>query len=91
MDKDNLDIHGILTSLADETLQTARAENFQQLISAFCLVTVGLFLTLIGLLGLLLKLSKLIACSILFVVRPITLLFLPEKINSKVAVESTAK
>jgi len=91
MDKDNLDIHNILTSLKNETLQTTRAENFQQLISALCLMTVGLFLTLIGLLGLILKVGRITAWSILVVARPITLLFFPHRINSKISLETTGK
>ena len=87
MDKDNLDIHTILTNLTTETLRTARAETLQQLTSAFCLTAVGLFLALIGLLGLLLKLGRLIICSILFAAQPVTMLFRQKKMNSKNALE----
>ena len=84
MDKDNLDIQHILDSLTTETLQSARAETFQQLISALCLTAVGLFLAFIGLMGLALKLGRLVKFSLLFIVRPITFLLSPKKIGAKV-------
>ncbi len=84
MDKDNLDIQGILNDLTTGTLRSARAETFQQLISALCLTAVGLFLTFIGLLGLTLKLGRLAKFTLLFVARPITHLFTSKKINADV-------
>ncbi|RYY74264.1 MAG: hypothetical protein EOO52_15525 [Gammaproteobacteria bacterium] len=91
MDKDNLNIQSILSSLTAETLQSARAETFQQLTSALCLTLVGLFLAIIGLLGLTVKLGRLVKCSLLFAAYPITVLFAHKKINAKVAMRIAHK
>ena len=91
MDKDNVDIQNILSGLTTEALQSARTETLQQLISALCLTAVGLFLAIIGLLGLILKLGRLIKFSLLFAVRSITLLFTSKKNNAKIALEVTSK
>jgi hypothetical protein len=91
MDKDNLDIKNFLGTLTTETLHGARAETLQQLISALCLTTVGLFLAFIGLLGLVLKLGRLVRFSLLFALRSIALLFAPRKIGAKVVFGVTDK
>jgi hypothetical protein len=95
MDKDNLDIQGFLSNLATDALRSARAETFQQLISTLCLTAVGIFLTLIGLLGLTLKLGRLVKFSLLFLVRPIAIALVPnivfaaKKTDAKIALGIT--
>jgi hypothetical protein len=91
MDKDNLDIHSILSGLTTETLQIARAETFQQLISALCLTVVGLCLAIIGFVGLTLKLGRLVKFNILFAVHPITLLFTSKRNSTKSVLEIISK
>jgi|GEM_PF-1827930 len=91
MDKDNLNIQRILDNLTTETLQSARTETFQQLISALCLTAIGLFLAIVGLLGLILKLGRLLRFSLLFVASPITILFVSKRDRAKVGLEITSK
>ena len=91
MDKDNLDIQRILSDLTTETLQSARAETFQQLISALCLIIVGVFLAIIGLLGLTIKLGRLLKFSLLFAARPLTILFAHKRNDTKIILGITNK
>ena len=91
MDKDNLDIQRILSDLTTETLQSARAETFQQLISALCLILVGVFLAIIGLLGLTLKLGRLFKFSLIFAARPLTLLLTHKRHDAKIILGITNK
>lgn len=71
MDKDKLDIQGILSNLTTDNLRSAHVETFQQLLSALCLMAVGLFLALVGLLGIFLKMGRLVKCTLACALKPL--------------------
>jgi hypothetical protein len=79
MDQDNPGTHGLLTSLTADALRAARAESLQQLGSAMCLTAIGFFLAILGLLGLSLKLGRLIKCCLLFAAYPLIYLLFDKK------------
>lgn len=89
MDKDNLEIQRILNGLTKDTLQNLKTETYQQLISALCLTVIGLLLACAGLVGLTLKLGKIVAFYIIVaarsvVVGTITRLSAPRQVSSKI-------
>ena len=82
MDKDNLGIQRILTSLTAEKLKSVQGQTQQEMLTALCLMVVGLLLASVGLAGVLLRLGRLAGCNILFIGRPaINLLFNRKRIK----------
>lgn len=79
MDKDNLGIQHILTSLTAEKLKSVHGEARQEVLTALCLMVIGLLLTSVGLASVLLRLGRLAGCSILFATRPVINLLLNRK------------
>lgn len=69
MDKDNLDVGKILFHLNHKTVETERSEVQQQAISALLMMCLGLVLTVAGLVVVLLRLMRLLSCSVSLLVR----------------------
>ncbi len=79
MDKDNLGIQYILTSLTTEKLKSVHGETQQEMLTALCVMVVGLLLTSVGLVGVLLRLGRLAGCNIIFLGRLVIGLLLNRK------------
>lgn len=69
MDKDNLDVGKILFHLNHKTVESERSEVQQQAISALLMMCLGLVLTVAGLVVVLLRLMRLLSCSVSLLVR----------------------
>ena len=74
MGKDNFDIQRMMANLTTDKLDDAQDNAHQQLLTAACIMVVGLILTFTGVMGLVLKLGKLASISLLFAAQPIRLL-----------------
>jgi len=74
MGKDNVDIQRALANFTTDKLGDAQDNAHQQLLTAACIMVVGLILTFTGVMGLVLKLGKLVSISLLFAAQPIRLL-----------------
>ncbi|HSX85221.1 MAG TPA: hypothetical protein VLE50_07420 [Cellvibrio sp.] len=66
MGKDNLDIQRIVTNLTTDKLDAARDNVQQQMLTALCLMVVGLVLAVTGFVGVVLKLGHFARINILF-------------------------
>lgn len=85
MDKDNVGIQYLLTSLTTEKLKLVQGEMRQEMLTALCLMVVGLLIASIGLVGILLRLGRLAGCNLLFAGRPVIGLLLNRKRARKFA------
>jgi hypothetical protein len=74
MGKDNFDIQRMVDNLAADKLDAAQDNAHQQLLTALCIMVVGLILTITGFMGLVLKLGKLARVSLLFASQPLGVL-----------------
>jgi len=72
MGKDNVDIQRMLANFTTDKLDAAQDNAQQQLLTALCIMVVGLILTFTGFMGLLLKLGKLARISFLFAAHPLS-------------------
>lgn len=84
MDKDNLGIQHILTSMTTEKLKSVQGEAQQEVMTALCLMVLGLLLASVGLVGVLLRLGRLAGCNILFAGRPVISFLLNRKRIKKI-------
>jgi hypothetical protein len=85
MGKDNFDFQHIVTNLTADKLNAEQERTQQQMLTALCLMVVGLILAFTGTIGLVLKLGQLASIGILFSVRPATILLLRKR-NQKTTV-----
>lgn len=74
MGKDNFDIQRMMSNLTTDKLDDAQDNAHQQMLTALCIMVVGLILTFTGFMGLLLKLGKLARISLLFAAHPLSVL-----------------
>jgi hypothetical protein len=74
MGKDNFDIQRMMANLTTDKLDDAQDNAHQQLMTALCIMVVGLILTFTGFMGLVLKLGRLARISLLFAAQPLWLL-----------------
>lgn len=81
MDKDNLAVKRLFTTLTREGLEAIQSEAQQQTLSALLLTFVGIFLTFAGLITILLKLRCIARCRFLLVTRHLESIWLQRHLS----------